>query len=72
VTLESLGVPTVNFVSDEFEKLFLLESEQQGMALLPYVVVPHPIGGVREAVAVAKARAAAPAFYRALTEGRPR
>jgi hypothetical protein len=43
--LEGEGIPTVNVVSDAFVDLFHLEREQQGVPHLPYVVVPHPIGG---------------------------
>lgn len=28
--------------------MFLFEARQKGMPGLPYVVVPHPLGGVRE------------------------
>lgn len=69
MTLEGLGIPTVNIVTDEFEQLFHLESEQQGIASLPYVVLPHPLGGLKEPAVRARARAAANDVYRALLGG---
>jgi len=66
VVLETAGVPTVNLVSDAFVELFRLEAEQQGIPALRYVVVPHPIGGMRREAVEAKGRAAADALGRAI------
>ena len=61
MTLEGLGIPTLNLVTDAFEQLFKLEAEQQGIAALPYVVIPHPLGGLRPEAVVARADACAAA-----------
>ena len=71
MVLEGAGIPTVNIVSDEFVGLFLLEAEQQGIPDLHYVVVSHPIGGVRREAIEAKGRAAVDDLWRAILGGRP-
>jgi hypothetical protein len=47
MVLEQLGIPTACLVTDAFEDLFHLETEQRGMPELTYFLVPHPIGGIR-------------------------
>ncbi len=44
--------------TDAFVDLLLLEAEQRGMPDLPYIVVPHPIGGLQEGAVTEKAEAA--------------
>ena len=41
--------------TDAFEELLLLEAEQRGMPGLPYIIVPHPLGGLKPEVVAAKA-----------------
>ena len=53
--LESHGIPTVTIATDAFEDLLLFEAGQRGMPELPYVVIPHPLGGLKPEEARAKA-----------------
>ena len=46
IEFEKRGTPTVSVVSHEFEALGKVESRALGMANLPMVIVPHPIGGI--------------------------
>lgn len=55
-------------VTDAFEGLFKLEAEQRGAPDLPYIVVPHPLGGIQPDAVQEKAREAAPALLGALLE----
>ncbi len=59
-------MPTVTVVTDAFEDLFQLEAEQRGAPDLPYVVIPHPLGGIQPAAVLALARDAVPALRAAL------
>ena len=52
--------------TDEFEELARLESRNRGLAGLPLVLVPHPLGGIGHAEVVGKADAAAALVARAL------
>ena len=42
--LESTGVPTATVVTEEFLTLALTEARSRGMADLPLIRVPHPVG----------------------------
>ena len=42
--LESAGIPTATVVTEEFLPLALTEARSRGMADLPLIRVPHPIG----------------------------
>lgn len=53
-------------VTDAFEGLFKLEAEQRGAPELPYIVIPHPLGGIQPDAVQEKAREAAPALHAAL------
>ncbi|MFN0094422.1 MAG: hypothetical protein ACKVVT_06550 [Dehalococcoidia bacterium] len=53
-------------MTDAFEDLFHLEAEQRGLPGLPYVVVPHPLGGIRGPAVREKALAAVSAVIDAL------
>jgi hypothetical protein len=55
-------------VTDAFEDLFHLESEQRGMPGLAHVIVPHPLGGLRPDVVRRKGMAVVDDFERALME----
>jgi len=44
VKLESTGVPTATVVTEEFLTLALTEARSRGMADLPLIRVPHPVG----------------------------
>jgi hypothetical protein len=60
----------VTIATDAFEDLLKLEAEQRGMADLTYLVVPHPLGGIRPAKVHEKAAAAVDGLAAALL-GRP-
>lgn len=68
--LESEGIPTVTLTTDEFAELVQLEAEQRGLPELRRVIVPHPIGGLREPAVLEKVRPAVPAVIEGLT-GQP-
>lgn len=53
-------------MTDEFEDLFHKEAHNQGAPELPYVLLEHPIGGLRREALLAKARAAVDGVERAL------
>lgn len=59
-------MPTVTVATDAFLDLFKLEAQQRGLPELPYIVVPHPLGGIRPELVEGKARAAADDLMRAL------
>jgi len=46
VELEKRGTPSISICSHEFAALGKVEAQALGMANLPMVVVPHPIGGI--------------------------
>lgn len=46
---ESQGIPTVTIGTDAFEELLHFEAEQRGMPDLRNVIVPHPLGGLKDA-----------------------
>lgn len=52
--------------TDAFEDLLRLEAEQRGMSDLAYIVVPHPLGGIKPAEVRVKASAAVDDLERAL------
>jgi hypothetical protein len=54
-----------------FEDLVRLELQQRGLPDLPYVVVPHPLGGIRPPAVEEKARAALDDLVDALMGGSP-
>lgn len=49
----------MTIATDAFEDLLKLEAEQRGMPGLVYLVIPHPLGGIRPDAVRQKARAAA-------------
>lgn len=53
-------------VTDAFEGLFKLEAEQRGAPGLPYIVIPHPLGGIQPDAVREKAIEATPALRAAL------
>lgn len=65
--LESHGIPTVVVATDAFEDLFLFEAEQRGLPELPYVVIPHPLGGLKPDAAKLKAPPVADKLVELLT-----
>ena len=56
--------------TDVFATLAAAESRQLGLADLPVVVVPHPIGSLEPEQVTALGRAAAPRVAGVLTGGR--
>ena len=56
----------MTIATDAFEDLLKLEAEQRGMADLVYLVIPHPLGGIKPPVVRAKAAAAVDALEQAL------
>lgn len=53
--------------TDAFEDLLRFEAEQRGMAALPYVIVPHPLGGLKPEAVRAKAEPVAERIIELLT-----
>ena len=53
-------------MTDAFEGLFKLEAEQRGAPELPYIVIPHPLGGIQPEAVQEKAREATPDLRAAL------
>ncbi len=53
-------------MTDAFEGLFKLEAEQRGAPELPYIVIPHPLGGIQPEAVQEKAREAMPDLRAAL------
>lgn len=43
-----------------------MEAEQRGAPDLPYIVIPHPLGGIQPAAVLEKALEATPALRAAL------
>lgn len=43
-----------------------MEAEQRGAPALPYIVIPHPLGGIQPVAVQEKARQAAPDLHAAL------
>jgi hypothetical protein len=70
--LETRGVPTVVIGTEEFTELALLESRNRGVAGLPLVMVPHPLGGIPEIDVLKKVDAAVAPVAAALTAGGPK
>ena len=56
----------MTIATDAFEDLLKLEAEQRGMADLVYIVIPHPLGGIKPAEVRVKALAAVNDLERAL------
>jgi hypothetical protein len=56
-------------VTDVFEDLFHLEADQRGMPGLSYLIVPHPLGGIRPDKVRTKAMEALDAVEAALLGG---
>lgn len=46
IELEKRGIPSISICSHEFAPLGRIAAQALGMANLPMVIVPHPIGGV--------------------------
>jgi hypothetical protein len=61
-------VPTVVIGTDEFVELARLESRNRGLASLPLVLVPHPLGGIGEEDVLKKVDRAALLVARALAK----
>ena len=51
----------------EFEALARLEARNRGLEALPLVLVPHPLGGIREDEVLRKAQLAIDPVVRAVT-----
>jgi len=54
--------------TEEFETLATLEARNRGLADLPLVLIPHPLGGIREEEVVLKAELVIEAVARAVTK----
>jgi hypothetical protein len=70
VEFEKRGTPTVSIISTEFEGLGKVEAQALGMANLPMVIVPHPIGGIPLEDVVKKADNAFDSMIKALSAPR--
>ena len=53
-------------MTDAFEGLFKLEAEQRGAPDLPYIVIPHPLGGIQPDAVQEEALEATPDLRAAL------
>jgi hypothetical protein len=62
-------VPTVVIGTDEFIELARLEARNRGIAGLPVVTVPHPLGGIPEVDVLKKVDAAVGPVAAALAGG---
>jgi hypothetical protein len=67
VEFEKRGTPTVSAISIEFESLGKVEAQALGMADLPMVIVPHPVGGIPLEQVAKKADDALEAMIKALS-----
>ncbi len=56
----------MTIATDAFEDLLKLEAEQRGMPDLAYIVIPHPLGGIKPEEVRLKASAAVDELERAL------
>jgi hypothetical protein len=65
--MESRGIPTVMFCTDEFSLLGRNEAEGLGMPALPIALVPHPLGGQRPDAILEKADKALDQVVKILT-----
>ena len=45
---EAEGIPTITIGTDAFTDLLALEAEQRGLPNLERIIVPHPLGGLKE------------------------
>lgn len=57
MSLEDAGIPTVLLATTAFETLALAVARTLGLPDARMVVIEHPLGGIDEAVALAKASA---------------
>jgi hypothetical protein len=69
--LESKGIPAVAVGTEEFAGLLQLEAEQRGLPDLRRVIVPHPLGGMKEQAIRDKAEPAVEAAIAGLTSPAP-
>ena len=46
--MEKQGIPTVTICTEAFISLAREESRNLGMPDLPIVIIPHPLGGLKE------------------------
>ena len=58
VELEKRGTPTVSILTDEFSSLGKMEAQALSMPRLPTVIIPHPVGGIKEREVEDKAKKA--------------
>ena len=56
-------------MTDAFEDLFHMEADHRGVPALRYVLVPHPLGGLKPDAVRAKAEAAVDDLEAALLGG---
>jgi hypothetical protein len=66
--LEERGVPTAVMGTFEFEALARLEAKNRGIEALPLALVPHPLGGIREADVLGRAELAIESVLKAVTQ----
>jgi len=68
--LEKKGIRTALVASSEFAVMADVECESLGMSSLPIVVVPHPVGGLKEEAVREKADNALEEIIHVLTESK--
>jgi hypothetical protein len=71
LNLEKLGIPTITIATEPFTNLAREISRSEGVPELCLVIVPHPLGGIPPAAAVAKADQAFPIILSSLTNWQP-
>lgn len=69
--MEKLGIPTVTIATSEFIGLARISMESFGASDMSFVVVPHPMGMIKEDEIRAKADAAFPEILKAATQWKP-
>ncbi len=68
--MEKKGIPTALIASSEFAAMANEECESLGLSSLPMVVVPHPVGGLKEEAVREKADNALEEIIHVLTESK--
>ena len=71
LNLEKKGIPTVTFATTELVGLARSTAFSMGVADMPFVVVPHPMGGIPKAEITQKAKDAYPLMVKTALEWKP-
>jgi hypothetical protein len=71
LNIEKKGIPTVTIATTELVGLAKSTAFSMGVADMPFVVVPHPMGGIPMAEITQKAKDAYPLIVKAATDWKP-